>query len=44
MRNKEEVKNLLGAEIVLRYYFQKGQAAYQVRYDDEIKRALQELK
>jgi carboxyl-terminal processing protease len=44
MRNKEEVKNLLGAEIVLRYYFQKGQAAFQVRYDDGIKRALQELK
>jgi len=44
MRNKEEVKNLLGAEIVLRYYFQKGQAAYQLRYDDEVKRALQELK
>ena len=44
MRNKEEVKNLLGAEIVLRYYFQKGQAAFQVRYDDVIKRALKELK
>ncbi len=44
MRNKEEVKNLLGAEIVLRYYFQKGQAAFQVRHDDEVKRALKELK
>lgn len=42
-RNKDEVKHLLGAEIVLRYYYQKGQAAYQVRFDDEIKRALQEL-
>ena len=43
-RNKEEVKQLLGAEIVLRYYYQKGQAAYQLRFDDELKRALQEMK
>ena len=42
-RHKEEVKELLGAEIVLRYYYQKGQAAYQLRYDKELKRALQEL-
>lgn len=43
-RNKDEVKQLLGAEIVLRYYYQKGQAAFQVRFDKEIKRALQEMK
>ncbi|MBO4518870.1 MAG: S41 family peptidase [Paludibacteraceae bacterium] len=43
-RNKEEVKNLLGSEIVLRYYYQHGQAAYNLRYDNEIKRALKELK
>ena len=43
-RNKEEVKQLLGSEIVLRYYYQKGQAAYQLRFDDELKRALKELK
>jgi carboxyl-terminal processing protease len=43
-RNKEEVKQLLGAEIVLRYYYQKGQAAYQLRFDDELKRALQETR
>lgn len=43
-RNKEEVKMLLGSEIVLRYYYQKGQASYQLRYDKELKRALQELK
>ena len=43
-RNKEEVKEMLGSEIVLRYYFQKGQAAYQLRYDKELKRALSELK
>lgn len=43
-RNKDEVKQMLGTEIVLRYYYQKGQAAFNLRYDDEIKRALQELK
>ena len=43
-RNSDEVKEMLGAEIVLRYYYQRGQAAYQLRFDDELKRALQELK
>lgn len=43
-RNKEEIKRLLGEEIVLRYYYQKGQAAFQVRFDKEVKRALRELK
>ena len=42
-RHKEEVKELLGAEIVLRYYYQRGQAAYQLRFDKELKRALEEL-
>ena len=44
MRNKEEVKQMLGSEIVLRYFYQKGQAAYAIRFDKEIKRALHELK
>ena len=43
-RNIEEVKQLLGSEIVLRYYYQKGQAAYNLRFDKELKRALSELK
>lgn len=43
-RNKEEVKQLLGNEIVLRYYYQKGQAAFSIRFDKEIKRAIEELK
>lgn len=43
-RNMDEVKELLGTEIVLRYYYQRGQAAYQVRFDKELKRALGELK
>lgn len=43
-RNKEEIQHFLGSEIVLRYYYQKGQAAYNLRYDDELKRALKEIK
>ncbi len=43
-RNLEEVKSLLGSEIVLRYYYQCGQAAYQLRFDNELKRALSECK
>lgn len=43
-RNKKEIQDFLGAEIVLRYYYQKGQAAYRLRFDDELKRALTELK
>ena len=43
-RNLEEVKSLLGSEIVLRYYYQRGQAAYQLRFDNELKRALSECK
>jgi hypothetical protein len=42
-RNKEEVKQLLGSEIVLRYYYQKGQAAFNIRFDKELKRAVREL-
>ena len=42
-RHKEEIRQFLGSEIVLRYYYQKGQAAYNLRYDPELKRALQEL-
>ncbi len=39
-RNKAEVKRMLGSEIVLRYYYQKGQAAFNLRYDPEFHRAL----
>ena len=42
-RNKEEVMHLLGSEIVLRYYYQRGQAAYQLRFDEELHRALKEF-
>ncbi len=43
-RNLDEVKSFLGSEIVLRYYYQRGQAAYQLRFDDEFKRAVSECK
>lgn len=38
-RNIEEVKQMLGSEIVLRYYYQKGQIAYQLRFDKELEKA-----
>ena len=43
-RNKERIKQFLGSEIVLRYYYQKGQAAYNLRYDEELKRSMHELR
>ena len=38
-RNMDEVKQMLGSEIVLRYYYQKGQIAYQLRFDKELEKA-----
>ena len=38
-RNIDEVKQMLGSEIVLRYYYQKGQIAYQLRFDKELEKA-----
>ena len=43
-RNKEEIKQFLGSELVLRYYYQKGQAAYNLKFDKELKRAIQQVK
>lgn len=40
-RNIDEIREYLGAEIVERYYFQEGRMAYQLRFDDELKRALE---
>jgi len=40
-RNKDEVKEMLGAEIMERYYFQKGRIAYMLRFDKELKQALE---
>lgn len=41
-RHREDVRRLLGAEIVLRYYYQRGELAYQLRFDPEFQRAIQE--
>jgi hypothetical protein len=40
-RNIEEVKEMLGAEIVERYYFQQGRIAYMLRFDKELEQAIQ---
>ena len=40
-RNKDEVKEMLGAEIMERYYFQKGRIAFLLRFDKELKRAIE---
>lgn len=42
-RNKDEVKQMLGAEIVERYYYQKGRSEFMLREDKEVKRAIAEL-
>lgn len=42
-RNKEDIRELLGREIVQRYYYQKGEFAYYIRFDEQLKRAEQEL-
>ncbi|MCM1035592.1 MAG: S41 family peptidase [Paludibacter sp.] len=41
-RHKEEIRELLGREIVERYFYQQGVYAYNMRYDKELKRALEE--
>jgi carboxyl-terminal processing protease len=42
-RNREEVEELLGGEIVKRYYYHRGYYAYLLRYDKELKRAIDEI-
>ncbi len=42
-RNLDEVKEFLGAEIIERFYYQKGRVAYMLRYDKGLKRAIEEL-
>ncbi len=41
MKHKDEVKRLLGADIVERYYFQKGRIAYMLRDDKALLRAVE---
>ena len=42
-RNREEVEELLGGEIIKRYYYHRGYYAYVLRYDKYLKRALEEV-
>ena len=39
----QEVEEMLGSEIIKRYYFQKGYYTYVLRYDQELKRAIEEI-
>jgi len=41
LRNIDEVKEALGADIVERYYFQQGRIAYLLRFDKELQSALE---
>ena len=43
-RNRAEVEEMLGGEIVKRYYYHRGYYAYMLRYDKEFKRAIEEVK
>ncbi|MCQ2342228.1 MAG: S41 family peptidase [Paludibacteraceae bacterium] len=40
MRNMDAIKEALGAEIVERYYFQEGRIAFMLRFDKELRKAI----
>ncbi|MDR2908144.1 MAG: peptidase S41, partial [Bacteroidales bacterium] len=42
-RNSAEIKEILGIELISRYYFQTGTIEYVLRYDKEVKKAGQVL-
>ena len=42
-RNREEIEEFLGGEIIKRYYYHRGYYAYVLRYDEYLKRALEEV-
>ena len=42
-RNRKEVEEMLGGEIIKRYYYHRGYYAYILRYDKELKRAIEEI-
>ena len=42
-RNRQEVEEMLGGEIVKRYYYHRGYYAYILRYDKDIQRAIEEI-
>ena len=43
-RNRTEVEEMFGGEIVKRYYYHRWYYAYMLRYDKEFKRAIEEVK
>jgi len=43
-RNRQEVEELLGGEIIKRYYYHRGYYTYLLRYDKQIDRAIEEVK
>jgi carboxyl-terminal processing protease len=42
-RNREEIEEWLGGEIIKRYYYQRGNYAYMLRFDPELQRAIEEI-
>ena len=42
-RNREEIEEWLGGEIIKRYYYQRGHYAYMLRFDPELQRAIEEI-
>lgn len=42
-RYRDEIKEVLGAEIVSRYYYQAGKKAFSMQHDDQLKRAVKLL-
>ena len=43
-RHREEIEELLGGEIVKRYYYHRGFYAYRLRYDNQLHKAVEEVK
>lgn len=43
-RNREEVEQYLGGEIVKRYYYHRGYYAYMLRYDQDLRQAIEQVK
>ncbi len=42
-KNKEEIEEILGIELVGRYYYQKGTSEFALRSDSEVKKAMETL-
>ena len=42
-RHRQEVEELLGGEIIKRYYYHRGYYAYMLRYDEQVRRAIEEI-